>query len=879
MKRLFLWLAFMSMITGGLFGSDPGGGKPPWKPVNWPEDDLLICELLLGRYSVSKEIAVYVTPKGIMLPLSAISDAMEIPIEVKPDEGLASGYLYEKSNSFDLDFKKGTATIFGKAISLDTVNAGATYEDIFIELNTFAAWFRWKIEFNRLDMRITVTPEKKLPIQMRWERESGTRPKQSTLSKTPSNFPVIENDFNFATLPQTDIRLSNSSTFKSNGSSSSISYTFLMSGDFMKMNGFIYHNGRDGSGEGVTNITLGRVDPDGELFGPVKATSFQIGNVALPGSMIFPSTGNAIGFRISNRPTYQPEYFNFQNIEGVLPAGWDVQLFRDSELIGYITSNAENRYLFKEIPLYFGMNNFRLVFYGPGGEVREENKSFNIGRNFIKPGETFYTLTLAGYRGDSRTYGKVDLGIMNELTLNLNSSAVDIQGERHYFAGVGANAFLGPVIISPQFAYDMNEKLLTFEAGLQTKVWGLSVNAGVTNFSPYQTGTQGTRSQAMKKRRTLAISGIDFGQKPLFSPISLQYQGSTSFLDLNEDIISVSSGLSVAGLNIGNTLRWRVNDYGSNFVEPALKYSATSSLALYGIMMQGSLEFGMSPEWFVNLIRISASKNLDDLTNLSGTIERNFRYDSYNLNLNAARRFGEFSLGVYAGYSSGNVVSMGLSFSTSLAIEPRGGNLNFSEKMDASFGLASIRVFIDANKNGIYDDGELPVKGVGFKVEGRDWDGLTSPLGLALLRGLSVGKYTEIEVNTASLPSSNYTVQLKGVQFVPRPGQALYIDFPVRMTSELSGMVYLLKDGTKKGAPGYVVELVDRQTNQVVKTERSAFDGFFNFFEVEVGKYLLRIKPAQKDKLELIDKSLIIDVKPNVEFLDGLELILEPVKK
>ncbi len=282
----------MSMITGGLFGSDPGGGKPPWKPVNWPEDDLLICELLLGRYSVSKEIAVYVTPKGIMLPLSAISDAMEIPIEVKPDEGLASGYLYEKSNSFDLDFKKGTATIFGKAISLDTVNAGATYEDIFIELNTFAAWFRWKIEFNRLDMRITVTPEKKLPIQMRWERESGTRPKQSTLSKTPSNFPVIENDFNFATLPQTDIRLSNSSTFKSNGSSSSISYTFLMSGDFMKMNGFIYHNGRDGSGEGVTNITLGRVDPDGELFGPVKATSFQIGNVALPGSMIFPSTGN-----------------------------------------------------------------------------------------------------------------------------------------------------------------------------------------------------------------------------------------------------------------------------------------------------------------------------------------------------------------------------------------------------------------------------------------------------------------------------------------------------------------------------------------------------------------------------------------------------------
>lgn len=259
----------MSMITGGLFGSDPGGGKPPWKPVNWPEDDLLICELLLGRYSVSKEIAVYVTPKGIMLPLSAISDAMEIPIEVKPDEGLASGYLYEKSNSFDLDFKKGTATIFGKAISLDTVNAGATYEDIFIELNTFAAWFRWKIEFNRLDMRITVTPEKKLPIQMRWERESGTRPKQSTLSKTPSNFPVIENDFNFATLPQTDIRLSNSSTFKSNGSSSSISYTFLMSGDFMKMNGFIYHNGRDGSGEGVTNITLGRVDPDGELFGPV----------------------------------------------------------------------------------------------------------------------------------------------------------------------------------------------------------------------------------------------------------------------------------------------------------------------------------------------------------------------------------------------------------------------------------------------------------------------------------------------------------------------------------------------------------------------------------------------------------------------------------
>lgn len=884
MKRFFLWLAFLSLITGGLFGSDPGdgkspGGKPPWKPVNWPEDDLLICELILGRYTVSKEIAVYVTEKGVMLPLGAISDAMEIPVEVRPEEGLASGYLYDKSNVFELNFNQNTGVIFGKKIALDTVKTTATYDDIYVELNTFAEWFNWKMEFSRFDMKIVVTPMKKLPIQMRWERESGARPATKTMAKAPSNYPVIENEYQYATLPQTDIRIANSSSFKPNGTSSSISYTFLMSGDLMKMNGFIYHNGRDGSGEGVTNITLGRVDPDGVLFGPVKATSFQIGNVSLPGSMIFPSTGNAIGFRISNRPTYQPEYFNFQNIEGVLPAGWDVQLFRDNELIGYVTSNAENRYLFKEIPLFFGMNNFRLVFYGPGGEVTEEKKSYNIGRNFIRPGESYYTLTLAGYRGDSRTYAKVDMGILNELTLNLNASAVDIQGDRHYYAGAGVNAFLGPVIISPQFAYDMKEELLTFEAGLQTRVWDLSINAGITNFSPYQTGVQGARSQTMKNRRTLAVSGIDFGQKPLFSPITFQYQGSTSFLDLNEDIISVSSGLSVVGLNIGNSLRWRVNEYNVNLAEPAVKYTATSNLSISGIMVQGSLEFGMSPEWFLNMIRVSGSKNLDELTNISGTIERNMRYDTYNLNINAARRFGEFSLGLYAGYSSGNVVTAGISFSTSLAIEPGTGDLNFSEKMDASFGLASMHVFIDANKNGVFDEDEFPVKGVGFKVDGRDWDGTTNTSGIALLRGLPVGKYTEVEVNTGSLPSSNYTVQLKGVQFVPRPGQALRIDVPVRMTSEIGGVVYLMKDGQKKGAPGYVVELIDRETGKIIKTERSAFDGFFNFFEVEVGKYLLRIRPAQREKLELTDPSIEIEVRPNMEYIDGLQLILEPMKK
>lgn len=879
MKRLFLWLTFISLITGSLFGTEPDGGESPWKPVSWPEDDLLICELILGRYTVSKEIAVYVTDKGIMLPLGAISDAMEIPIEVRPDEGLASGYLYDKSNVLELNFNQNSGVVFGKAIALDTVNAGATYEDIYIELNTYAAWFDWKIEFNRLDMRIMVTPVKKLPIQRRWERESGARPATKTMAKAPSNHPVIENEYQFATLPQTDIRLSNSSNFKPNGTSSSLSYTLLMSGDLLKMNGFIYHNGRDGTAEGVTNITLGRVDPDGGLFGPAKATSFQVGNVSLPGSMIFPSTGNAIGFRISNRPTFQPEYFNFQNIEGVLPAGWDVQLFRDNELIGYITSNAENRYLFKEIPLFFGMNNFRLVFYGPGGEVKEEKKSYNIGRNFIKPGETYYTLTLAGYKGDSRTYGKVELGLINEVTLAINTSAVDIEGDRHYYAGLGANAFLGPVVISPQFAYDMTENLLTFETGLQTRLWDLSINAGITNFSPYQTGAQGARSQAMKNRRTIAVSGIDFGQKPLFSPVMFQYQGSTSFLDLNEDIISVSSGLSIAGLNIGNTLRWRVNEYTVNTLEPALKYTATSNLSLYGLMVQGSLEFGMSPGWFVNMVRVSASKNLDELTNFSGTIEKNLRYNTYNLNLNAARKFGEFSLGLYAGYSSGNVVSAGFSLSTSLAIEPREGGFEFSEKLDASFGLASIRVFIDVNKNGVYDDGEAPVKGAGFKVDGRDWDGVTNESGIALLRGLSVGKYSEIEINDGSLPSSNYTVQLKGVQFVPRPGQALQIDFPVRMTAEVSGMVYLKKEGDKKGAPGYVVELVDRETGKIVKTERTAFDGFFNIFEVEAGKYILRIKPAQREKLELTDPSIEIEVLPSTEYIDGLELILEPLKK
>ena len=89
---------------------------------------------------------------------------------------------------------------------------------------------------------------------------------------------------------------------------------------------------------------------------------------------------------ISSFPLQQQTQFDRHTFRGDLPEGWEVELYQNRALIGFQQSRPDGLYEFNNVPLVFGLNEFRLVFYGPQGQRREETARFNIAESLTPAG-------------------------------------------------------------------------------------------------------------------------------------------------------------------------------------------------------------------------------------------------------------------------------------------------------------------------------------------------------------------------------------------------------------------------------------------------------------------------------------------------------------
>ena len=67
------------------------------------------------------------------------------------------------------------------------------------------------------------------------------------------------------------------------------------------------------------------------------------------------------------------------------------------------------------------------------------------------------------------------------------------------------------------------------------------------------------------------------------------------------------------------------------------------------------------------------------------------------------------------------------------------------------------------------------------------------------------------------------------------------------MTGEIDGTVYMDSIDDIKEISNVIVELLN-QKGEVLKTEKTAFDGFYLFLNVLPGEYSVRISPKQLEK-------------------------------
>ena len=148
----------------------------------------------------------------------------------------------------------------------------------------------------------------------------------------------------------------------------------------------------------------------------------------------------------------------------------------------------------------------------------------------------------------------------------------------------------------------------------------------------------------------------------------------------------------------------------------------------------------------------------------------------------------------------------------------------------------------------------LKAENVGFTINGGRQKVRTDKHGIAFITGISEHRPVNIAIATATIDDPLWIPALEGVRIVPRPGQAMQLDFPIFTSGEIDGTVYLLKDDRTVPAGRVKVEIVSQQ-GRVIRSTTTEYDGFYVISNIPLGTYTVRVSPEQLNKLNLQAKT------------------------
>jgi len=162
----------------------------------------------------------------------------------------------------------------------------------------------------------------------------------------------------------------------------------------------------------------------------------------------------------------------------------------------------------------------------------------------------------------------------------------------------------------------------------------------------------------------------------------------------------------------------------------------------------------------------------------------------------------------------------------------------------------------------------------GFNLNGRRRSYKTDNEGQFFLTRADVNEPLDLSIALDSLEDPFWASRKKGVRVIPRKGQVTSVSFPVFMTGEIDGTAYIIEGEQKRHVSDVEIQLVDSKGN-VIKSEKSEYDGFYVISNIVPGNYYLRVSAAQATRLGVrqLEEKMIVITNDNL-VLNGIDLLL-----
>jgi hypothetical protein len=604
-------------------------------------------------------------------------------------------------------------------------------------------------------------------------------------------------------------------------------------------------------------------------LGPLEVTTLEWHHLYQTPLPIVGGSRQIKGAGIGNYPVTLPHTFDAHDFEGELLPGWEVELYHNDILVGRQDTPQNGRYHFKDLPLLYGANRFRLDFYGPAGEERSIFRSFQIAGSLVPENETYYRAS-AGYdtSNNPSISLKAERGLKKGLAAGLAVSRMRINGdtdERTFLVG-NVNGYTTNLQYNVS-AVKNDENGYAAEADIRLPLDRVLAGLRFTTLNEFRSDlfNRTTTSNLLTQRITASASFPFFFYRTWGSRWELKRNLYESGTDEYEFLNRISTQFRNLSFHHELTItRAAINSWQGKptvyyrFLPNRLKLGAT-----YGDSGVSSAE-------------IQYRRKLSRTNVAWVSARRDFVSNIIDANASINQQINKWNLGLTIGANNQDNYSIGLTLGCSLSVDSRTRTTHMNTYEQARQGAASIAVFQDANYNLVRDEGELPVQRAQINVHQRNETYHTDDQGAAYVPNLDPHQPVDIQLSTKTFNNIYEFPLIKGTRLWPRKGKTLRVDIPVGILGDADGIVET-SSGDQVIRPNRIsLELVN-WLGKVQATTKPDSSGFYTFERIPPGAYTIRVPLKVRNELgiatEPADQDLFIS--KDGDSVSGRDFILK----
>lgn len=836
----------LALCAGSVAASAPGVPAPnsssSWTP---DPDDQFLLDVNIRQLKLGDGVRAYNTPEGTCVVLGDFLTTLDVPMKVDLAAKRASGWAFKESNKIVVDYAAKSASYGGKTELLDAATVRETPEGWCVQTSALTRWFGIGVKPVTSGSVLVLESEAKLPVELaiaRQQRSQHIKPASFDLSTLPQ----VRLPYRMWRAPALDFVVSAGVAYRAkDGVRVDRQTSIFAAGEIARLSYDAQLTTTEKGKPSLLRLRAYRSDPDAKLLGPLKATHFGFGDVEGFDSRLTGSAASGRGAVVTNRPLSTQAAFDRTRFEGDLPSGWEAELYRNGELLGFAKANSSQRYVFEDVQLLYGENRVSVVLYGPQGQVRSREEVINVGQDNVPAGKTWYW---AGFNQPGRDLValhrlpdgtgqpkaqatlSVEHGIDDRTSVGVLARMMLIDDERVTFVEGSVRRSIGSALVEVSAARETSGGTAA-RAQFLGKFGALNVSAEALIANDFH--LQGGRPQSVRDARVALDAPIKLGRTviPAHADVHL-----TDRMDGSKQLEAAGRlSANFGRFNLASDVRYRKQFLNSGPAPPGeINVGLIGSGHVGDVRLRGSTSFDVSPRARFRSAELSAYWSASENADWEGAIAYDAEGHRGRVRLSHVRRFDMMGIALTGEAATDGSVAFGVNLNFSL--DPRHG-ISLSRRPLADAGVIHALVYRDLNDNGVHDAAEPFEKGALITTGTKQAERPTDAKGAVTIGGLTAYAPVAVGIDATSLDDP-LLVPKKALQVVvPRPGVPAEIEIGLVGGGDIEGA--LVKSGGL-GFEGLDLELVDG-ASKVTATARTDFDGFFLFERVPYGSYSIRV--------------------------------------